>query len=353
MIQFLKFERLICVRINKKTIFFSFVIVLLFFFMFTYELPYYIYKPGETDPLEEMIEVEEGYESKGDFHLVTVSGGQATPLFMLMASLLPYHDIVPLEDARPDGISDEEYMKYQLKLMENSHQTSTVVAYRAANEDVEIIQHGVYIMDVVKGMPAEGILQTGDRVIEVDGIKVKEALDLVKYVEGKQSGEEVEFFIERDGVTKREKIKVVAFPDQPEKVGIGVRLVNDQEVEVKREVEIKSGKIGGPSAGLMFALEMYDKLVEEDITKGYKIAGTGEIDFEGNVLRIGGVDKKVVAADKNDIEIFFVPYENGRSQSNYEEAKETAEKIKSTMKIVPVDTFDDALKYLDNLTPKE
>ena len=129
--------------------------------------------------------------------------------------------------------------------------------------------------------------------------------------------------------------------------------MTDQDVEVERDVRIKSGKIGGPSAGLMFALEMYDKLVDEDMTKGYNIAGTGEIDFEGNVLRIGGVDKKVVAADRNDIDIFFVPNENGRSDSNYVEAKETAEKIKSDMEIVPVDTFDDAIEFLENLEPKK
>lgn len=340
-------------RITKKSLFYSLLVVLLFFFMFTYELPYYIYKPGATDPLEEMIEIEENStKSKGDFHLVTVNGGQATPIFLFMAALFPFHDIVPLEDARPDGISDEQYMEYQLKLMENSHQTSTVVAYRAANEEVEIVQNGVYVMDVVKEMPAEGKLKTGDKILQVDGIKVKEAADLVKYVESKQSGEEVEFFIERDGVRQTEKIEVISFPDQPDKVGIGVRLVNDQEVEVDRNVTIKSGKIGGPSAGLMFALEMYDKLVDEDITKGYKIAGTGEIDFEGNVLRIGGVDKKVVAADRNDIDIFFVPNENGRAQSNYEEAKVVAEKIKTEMEIVPVDTFDEAVQYLESLPPK-
>src|SRR5690625_6364066 len=85
---------------------------------------------------------------------------------------------------------------------------------------------------------------------------------------------------------------------------------------------------------------MYNKLNEEDITKGYKIAGTGEIDYEGNVHRIGGIDKKVVAADKAGIEIFFAPYENGSKESNYEIALQTATQINSKMEIVPVDTLD-------------
>lgn len=323
------------------------------FFTFTYEIPYYVYKPGAADPLEEMIVIEEGKESDGDFHLVTVSGAKATPIFYLMGKILPYHEIVPIQEARPDGISDEDYMHLQLKLMESSHHSSTVVAYEAAGEEVEIVHNGVYILEIVENMPAEAVINVGDRIHQVDGIEIKEAEDLVKYVEKKQPGEEVEFVIERDGQKQRHQIEVVAFPDDPEKVGIGVKLVTDIQVEVERNVQIKSGKIGGPSAGLMFALEMYDKLIDEDLTKGYNIAGSGEIDFEGNVSRIGGIDKKVVAAHRNDIDIFFAPHENGHRESNYVVAKQTAEDIKTDMEIVPVDTFEDAIHYLEELKPKE
>jgi len=89
--------------------------------------------------------------------------------------------------------------------------------------------------------------------------------------------------------------------------------------------------------------EMYNQLTEEDITKGYAIAGTGEIDFDGNVHRIGGIDKKIVAAHEQDIDIFFAPNENNRKESNFEVAKETAAQIDTAMKIVPVDTFEDAI----------
>src|SRR5690625_2418508 len=97
---------------------------------------------------------------------------------------------------------------------------------------------------------------------------------------------------------------------------------------------------------------MYDQLTEDDLTKGYKIAGTGEIDYEGNIHRIGGIDKKIVAADKAGIEIFFAPYENGSKESNYEIALQTATEINSDMIIVPVDTFFDALDYLHDLEHK-
>src|SRR5690606_2570043 len=157
--------------------------------------------------------------------------------------VLPYHDLVPIEEARPDGISDEDYMHYQLKLMESSHHSSKVVAYQAANEEVEIVYNGVYVMDVVKKMPAEGIVKIGDKIHQVDGKEVKEASDIVQYVGSKKAGDEVEFLIERDGEKMTEKIVVVSFPDQPDRVGIGIQLVTDQQVHVEREVRIKSGKI--------------------------------------------------------------------------------------------------------------
>src|SRR5699024_10087539 len=296
-----------------------------------------------------MVEIEEGQRGKGELHLVTVSGGQATPIQYALAKFLDFHDIMPIEEARPEGITDEEYMRHQLKLMENSQQSSTVVAYRAAGEHYEIKQNGIYIVGVMEGMPAEKVVQPGDRINKVDGREMKEASELVDYVNGKKPGESIEVLLEREGEEILESIEVSAFPDDATKSGIGIQLVSDQKVTVDPPVHIKSGKIGGPSAGLMFALEIYNQLTEEDITKGYHIAGTGEIDFEGNVLRIGGIDKKVVAADREGIDIFFAPNEGGVKDSNYEVAKKTAEQIGAEMKIVPVDTFDDALDYLANV----
>src|SRR5699024_7796773 len=107
------------------------------------------------------------------------------------------------------------------------------------------------------------------------------------------------------------EITVEQFPDK-EEVGIGIQLVTDQDVTVDQKVDVDSGKIGGPSAGLMFALALYNQLIEEDITKGYNIAGSGEIDEAGIVRRIGGIDKKVVAADRAGIDVFFAPHEEGR-----------------------------------------
>lgn len=101
----------------------------------------------------------------------------------------------------------------------------------------------------------------------------------------------------------------------------------------------------------MFSLEIYNQLVKEDMTKGHRVAGTGTINDKGEVGPIGGISQKIVAADKEEAEIFFAPNEKGAAGSNYREAVKTAKKIDSDMKIVPVDSFSDAVTYLEKLKP--
>ncbi|MEC5422802.1 SepM family pheromone-processing serine protease [Virgibacillus sp. C22-A2] len=337
---------------TKKHILSLIVVVLLAYFLTVFKLPYYIYKPGGADALNPIVEVVEGYESKGDMHLVTVSGGQATPIQYVWAKILPHHEILALEEVRPDGITDDEYMHAQLQMMENSQEASTVVAYKAAGAAITIDFNGVYVVSVVEDMPADGKLVMGDRIIGIDGNEINEADDLISYVETKQAQDVIKLDIVRDEETLTEEITLETFSELEGRVGIGIRLVTDRSVTVEPEVRFSSGRIGGPSAGLMFALEIYDQLTEKDLTGGYDIAGTGEVDYNGNVLRIGGIDKKVIASDKEGVDIFFAPSENGSETSNYILAKETAEEIGTEMKIVPVDTFNDALKYLKEIDPK-
>ncbi|MEQ6375220.1 SepM family pheromone-processing serine protease [Bacillaceae bacterium S4-13-56] len=337
---------------NKRYMAVLIIVFLISLFVGSYRLPYYVYKPGSADALDPMVTVQDAFNSEGDMHLVTVRGGQATPLQLLLAYIQPFYDIYPIEEIRPEGVTEQEYMNGQLHMMETSQEASIVVAYEAANKEISIEYMGVYVMSILDGMPAGEFLEIGDRIIQVDDIKVEKSDDLIDYVSTFREGESVAISFTRSGETKLVNIPLAEFPENPEKVGIGISLVTDREIVVDPEVEFKSGDIGGPSAGLMFSLEIYDQLTEEDITKGYQIAGTGEINYNGEVGRIGGIDKKVVAADSEGVDVFFAPYEGGAKDSNYEVAKKAAEKIGTDMKIVPVDTFQEALSYLQNLDPK-
>lgn len=327
------------------------IVIIVSYFLASYQLPYYIQRPGGADALNPIVKVEGGYESEGDMHLVTVSGLQATPLQYVLAKLLPHNEILPIELVFPEGISQKEYMEAQLKVMESSQEAAMVVAYEASGSEITIDYNGVYVVSVIEGMPADGILKTGDRIIGIDDNSIEEANDLIHYVEQKKANDVVTIEFVRDGETMKKSIKLEAFHHLEDKVGVGISLVTDREVTVDPPVEFTSGRIGGPSAGLMFSLEIYDQLTSEDLTQGYEIAGTGEIDYDGNVYRIGGVDKKIVAADREGVDIFFAPNERGKEDSNYQVALEKAKEIGTDMKIVPVDTFEDALNYLKQLEP--
>lgn len=336
-------------KFSKRHIVYLIVILAIAFFLSAYKLPFYIYQPGGADALSPIVSVEDGYESEGDMHLVTVRGGQATPALYLWAKILPHSEVIPLEQVRPKGISEEEYNHAQLQMMENSQEASTVVAYKAAEKDIDIDYRGVFVAGVMEGFPADGKLKMGDHITAIDNEKIKKAEDLTSYVKNKQPGETISLKLDRDDETLTKEITLKDLNELDGRPGIGIQLVTDRDVTVDPTVEFTSGSIGGPSAGLMFSLEMYDQLTKEDLTHGMQITGTGEVDYDGNVGRIGGIDKKVVAADKEGSDVFFAPNEDGAKDSNYRLAKETAQDIDTDMKVVPVDTFDDALEYLEEI----
>lgn len=342
-------------RQNKRYFIFGVTILLLATLLTSYRLPFYIYKPGSADALNAIVQVENGFESEGDMHLVTVRGGRATPLLYLWAKFQPFHQIEKLEDARPEGMNDNEYFELNLHMMETSQEAAKILAYEAANKEIKIEYNGVYVMYLLEGMPASEVLKVGDRITQVDEKNVEKAEDLITYVEPKKEGDSVILTIERKGKTITEEVGIAPFPEAPEKFGIGISLVTDREVVVDPPISILSGDIGGPSAGLMFSLEIYDQLTPEDLTKGYEIAGTGKLNYDGTILRIGGIDKKIAAAHKEGCEIFFAPNEAGTDEyeTNYQIAVRAAEELGTGMKIVPVDTFQDALLYLQQLEPKK
>ncbi|WP_163536705.1 SepM family pheromone-processing serine protease [Gracilibacillus sp. YIM 98692] len=337
---------------NKGKIVVFLMLLIGFYMLFGYQLPYYIHKPGHADPLNPVIEVEGSFDSRGDMHLVTIQGGQASLFQYMFAKIRPYHDILPIEDVLSDGITKDEYRQLQFMMMESSQEASTVVAYQAAGKDISINYEGVYVVSVKEGVPADGVLESGDKVIRVNQKTIKEAEDLLQVVSSHRVGDEIEVTVERDDHERTYDIELKAIEELDGKPGIGIRLVTNREVTESPEIHFSSGDIGGPSAGLMFALEIYDQLTDQDLTKGYPIAGTGEIDYDGNVGPIGGVDKKVIAADREGCAYFFAPNQRGMEGSNYQVAKKVAEEIGTDMEIVPVDHFDDAVEFLHQLAEK-
>ncbi|WP_203362212.1 SepM family pheromone-processing serine protease [Bacillus sp. REN10] len=333
----------------------AFIILLVIIASSFIKLPYYVMKPGDAHELAPIVKVTGGKEAEGTLMLTTIKMGEATPLSYALAQWLDYEEIVPIEDVRSPHETDAEYNIRQKYLMDNSQQQAIQVAFDAARKPYKYIYEGVYVLSVFPGMPAEGMIQAGDRIGVVDGRKIESSKQFTDYVQAKQPGDKVTIQFVRDGQEKQKTIALKSFANNRNKAGIGISLTDQKKLISTPEVQLKTESIGGPSAGLMFSLEIYNQLTEKDITKGRRIAGTGTIDSNGKVGRIGGIEQKVVAADRAGAEIFFAPNDEitpelkrniPNIEPNYKEAVKMAKGLGTDMKIVPVKTFNDALKYL-------
>ena len=328
-----------------------------------YPLDSYVSQPGGAYELSPLVKVEDGDEQdEGTFSLMTISVGKATPATYLWSKVSEKMKLLPANKVRRHGEDDQEYNIRQLRLMTDSQFNAITVAFEKTGKPVEIDFTGIYIQQVVEGSAADGKLKAGDRVVGVDGKPLEEPDQFATYVADQRKGDAIQVDAERKGKPFKTTITLTEIPKAKGKVGLGIAFLEDRSLKTIPKVNFNTSEIGGPSAGLMFTLEIINQLVPSDITKGYTVAGTGEMLPGGTVGRIGGIDFKVMAADRDGMEIFFAPDDelpeevkeaNPGITSNYEEAAKTAKKIGTSMKIVPVKTVDDALEYLKKLEPKQ
>lgn len=346
---------------KKKLIGLTIMVVLISFLSF-YKLDAYIMSPGSAYDVSRFVTVQNGDElDEGTFNLMTVSLMRATPLLYGLSKVREYQQIMPLNQVRQEEEDDEEYAVRQLKLMNDSQFNALYVAFSRANLNYSITYKGVFVLNVLKGGAADGILKAGDEIVEVNGERIDKQATLVDKINELQQNEDITITINRNNELLDKTISLKEIPGGDGRIGLGITFSESKSIKTDPRVKINTEDIGGPSAGLMFTLEILNQLLDEDLTKGYKVAGTGEMNEDGTVGRIGGIDYKVVAADQDGMEIFFAPDDtitdkmlesNPNLVSNYESAVKTAEKIGTKMKIVPVKTIDDALNYLQALEPK-
>lgn len=330
---------------------------------FVYPLPYYIMQPGGAYDLDQYVKVDNAdQKGKGKLNMMTVSMAVATPFTYAAAYADDEKDILKEDEVRSPNESDKDYNNRQIKLMTDSQFNAKYIAFKKTGLDYKIVYNGVYVYYVVKNGAADGILETADEVTGIDRLKIHKHQQLVDYLTTKKSGDTVTIKIKRDGKNMKKKVVLKAIPGTKGKVGLGITFADNTSIKTDPEVKIQAEDIGGPSAGLMFTLEIIDQLTKGDLTKGYNIAGTGEMLSTGEVGRIGGIEKKVIAADDAGVEIFFAPNDTLPEVvkkkypdilPNYQEALKQAKKIGTKMKIVPVKNVNDALDYLEKLPEKK
>lgn len=341
---------------NKKKIASIVASVLLMYMFFFLPVPYFIERPGSAVSIGPMVEVEgSDGESNGELKLTTIELFKATP-FTSLFQFLPHHSGVAESQLLGQFEDYSEYRALQRYHMENSINMAKAAAFKEADLPYEIDYRGVFVMSVSPESNFSDLLEMGDGIREVNGQSVLNTEEFIELISNKSVGETISLTVERNSeeFVVEESLTLLEETNQP---GVGISLVTRSSVETSPSVTIRSGNIGGPSAGLLFALEVYSQITSKPVND-LKIAGTGTINDLGEVGRVGGVDKKVVAADREGVDIFFVPDDIIEDdlllsypaiQSNYQTAVETAESIDTHMEIVAVNYFSEAVSYLDNL----
>lgn len=330
------------------------LVIVLGAFLF-WPLNSYVETPGVAADLQSFVKIK-GHpdRDKGSFMITAVSLRQATPASYLYAKAFPAYATVESQEDVTGGQSGATFDRVQKFYMDSSINEAIAVAYKAAHQKVTRKYLGIYVLQVQKNSKFRHDIQVGDTITKVDGKHFNTAQGFQKYIAAKKVGTPLTVTYTRDGKTRTSTHKLVKL-SATNKPGIGIILTNNMKVKTDVPVKVNAGAYGGPSGGLMFSLQIYQQISGENLQRGRKIAGTGTISADGAVGEIGGIDKKIIAAHRAGAKIFFAPYikptkeilkyEEGH-MTNYQLAKKTAKKYAPGMKVVPVTSFNQAVKYL-------
>jgi len=303
--------------------------------LYMVRIPYYVISPGPARDIQPLIHIEDRrvYPFEGRLLLTAVNLRQANVYDALDAWIDPAKSVVPERDVLAPGQSREEEAQRARSQMDTSKIDAAVAALTEYAGYPESHGRGVLVENVVEGAPADGKLFAGDVILAVDGESVDEPDDLGARIRAAGVSRTLTFRVEAGGEIHRVRIRParVSGIDYPV---IGITSVHNFPFPVT----IDSGDIGGPSAGLMWTLALVELLTPGDLTGGRVIAGTGAITIDGRVRPIGGVQEKVVAAERAGAILFFVPVANAQS----------ARSVADEMIIVPVSSFIQAVEYLES-----
>jgi PDZ domain-containing protein len=193
--------------------------------------------------------------------------------------------------------------------MVSSQDTAVAVALTELGYELDKITE---VLAVSPGSPAEGELETRDQVLSVNGGRIRDATDVARIVRETPEGDAAAFVVRRDG--REQSVEVVPEPSEDDPAVPMVGIVVGPSYDFPFDVSVNiDERIGGPSAGLIFSLAVYDTLTPGALTGGAAVSGTGTIAEDGSVGPIGGIQQKIVAAADSGAEIFLVPPRNCES----------------------------------------
>ncbi|MHB1137588.1 MAG: YlbL family protein [Microthrixaceae bacterium] len=285
--------------------------------LFLVRLPYYLVQPGSVRPAETRIEIEgaESFTDAGEVLFTTVFIDQATPALLLRSWLDDAVEVRTREEMYPEDNRDEVQQQNRAR-MDLSKLTATKVALDHLGIDADYAADGARVLGLVEDGPAEGVLHLDDVIVEVDGGEVVMPSDISVELEDRAPGDQVEVVVRRgptgdasdaDAATTLE-LTLGAADDDAGRPVLGIQVEPDApRIESPVQVQVDSGTVSGPSAGLAWTLAIIDRLTPGSLTDGRRIAVTGEILPDGSVGAVGGVRQKVAAVKRAGLDLFIYP----------------------------------------------
>jgi Lon-like protease len=307
--------------------------------------PFLVYQPGLTESAEALVEAEPDRQlPEGEWLITTVFMARSTNYWTALQGLWRSDREVHSKKAVLKGSSTAEYALRMNVLMEGSQSHAIEAAYRAAGIPYEQMPSGLLVARSGDGSE----FQAGDRIMTIGGEPVKGAEDAARLF-AQRAGVTVPVEVLRGGGRKTFAISItsdisadIAPGHLPRLLG-GVELTETRTIrpaDPDNHVTIDAGEVGGPSAGLLFGLYIYDLLTDGELGGGKRIAATGTITPIGDVGAVGGIAMKVIAADRAGADMFIVPAGNDK------EARAKAEELGTDMRIAAVSTLQEAIDIL-------
>ena len=309
---------------------------------------YYFMSPGPPYQWEIDYGNNDNYTFEGNLYQLTVRRDEANIFVYLWSLINDSYDLYPREVILPDGVTPQELSEISIQNMRTSENVAIAVALKNIGYEIESKGDGVAVVGLLEDSPVKDKLKKGDLINSINNIEIFSATEFISTLRTYSIGETVSIGLLRevDGVKEQLYIETtliehIEYEGEP-MVGFLATTVNER-FDFPFEIDIKTGNVGGPSAGLMMALNVYNNLIPEDITNSMIVAGTGTIEIDGSVGPVGGVKQKIIAAKRAGAELILVPV------ANFDEAQpfETGETA-----IVAVDSFVEALSVISQYSSR-
>jgi Lon-like protease len=312
------------------------------------KVPYVSIGPGPTyDTLgrvdgQVVIEVDgtQTYRTNGQLRMTTVSINDEVTLFDALGKWVSgRYALAPRDEYFGPGQTQEDLERENTKMFQDSQSAAETAALRFLDKPVKVIAQ-----EITRGAPADNVIQPGDRLLVVNGKQIKVQEDVRAALEGTKPGQTVSItFQHGDEPEKTADVKLGKasdFTEEDDRQEGFLGMTPADRADVKFETTIHLEDVGGPSAGLIFALAIVDTLTPGQMEDGRTVAGTGAIDVKGNVQAIGGIPFKLIAAKEDGATTFLVP------AANCAEAKSNAP---DDLELVKVETLAGAVEALNDL----